>query len=270
VTLVCHGNTLLFSQLEPNRRIDWRQTAASLHAYGLQDGKLKWSYPCSSWGWVAEPDVFVIDGLAWVADRPGKHFVGLSLDVGEEKRSISTEKAFDQGHHHRCYRNKATQRYLISSFHGVEFFSLLDGVKPEVRPWVRSACRYGFMPANGLLYNAPDPCGCYPGAKLLGFSALSATREEISTALNDATDHRSRLLEGSAFAPLPVESQQRKRTGPRFVMIPHVRAWQDRRCAEKWNQSGRLLWAESQRLRWWPTARSLSASRKNTLWLRSR
>ena len=39
---------------------------------------------------MAEPDVFVIDGLAWVADRPGKHFVGLSLDAGEETYPLAS------------------------------------------------------------------------------------------------------------------------------------------------------------------------------------
>jgi outer membrane protein assembly factor BamB len=80
-------------------------------------------------------------------------------------------------HHHRCYSNKATDRYILAGRRGTEFVDLAAG---EVlwNSWARGACKYGVMPANGLLYTPPHPCGCYIGVKLTGFHALSAKMDE--------------------------------------------------------------------------------------------
>lgn len=76
------------------------------------------------------------------------------------------------GHHHRCYQNKATERYLIGGRRGTEFIDLERG---EVlwHNWARGVCQYGVMPANGMLYVPPHACGCYATVKLSGFSALT-------------------------------------------------------------------------------------------------
>ena len=60
-------------------------------------------------------------------------------------------------HHHRCYRNKATCRYLVLGRSGVEFVDLKTG-EGEPHHWVRGTCQYGVMPCNGLLYVPPDSC----------------------------------------------------------------------------------------------------------------
>ncbi|NQT40822.1 MAG: PQQ-binding-like beta-propeller repeat protein, partial [Planctomycetes bacterium] len=76
------------------------------------------------------------------------------------------------GHHHRCYSNKATDRYILGGRRGTEFIDLATG---DVlwHSWARGGCRYGVMPCNGLLYTPPHACGCYMTAKLTGFSALA-------------------------------------------------------------------------------------------------
>ncbi len=81
------------------------------------------------------------------------------------------------GHHHRCYQNKATDRYILGGRRGTEFIDLASG---EVlwNSWARGVCRYGVMPSNGLLYVPPHACGCYIAAKLTGFNALAAERVE--------------------------------------------------------------------------------------------
>ena len=44
--------------------------------------------------------------------------------------------------------------------------------------WIRGLCQYGIMPANGLTYAPPHSCGCFMEAKLYGFWAVSAQRED--------------------------------------------------------------------------------------------
>ena len=76
------------------------------------------------------------------------------------------------GHHHRCYDNKATDRFILGGRRGTEFIDLDSG---EVlwNSWVRGVCRYGVMPCNGLLYAPPHACGCYTTVKTTGFYALA-------------------------------------------------------------------------------------------------
>lgn len=91
------------------------------------------------------------------------------LATGEVRRHIEPE---GPGHHHRCWKNKATERFVLGGRRGVEFIDLASG---DVlwHNWIRGVCKYGVMPANGLLYVPPHACGCYITAKLAGFYALA-------------------------------------------------------------------------------------------------
>ena len=72
-------------------------------------------------------DIFVVDGLAWFHDGEDFAMHGVDPHSGEVKRTISTEKALDEGHHHRCYRNKATTEYFVTARRGVEFIGPEEG-----------------------------------------------------------------------------------------------------------------------------------------------
>ena len=63
--------------------------------------------------------------------------------------------------------------------------------------WVRGACLYGIMPANGLIYNPPHPCACYLDAKLFGFNALAPDTPHWKPT-RDVPD-AGRLEKGPAF-----------------------------------------------------------------------
>jgi outer membrane protein assembly factor BamB len=226
VTLVYDDGTLFFSQLEPNRRIDWRDTHATLYAYSASDGAELWKRPTAAWGWVTPPDVWIIDDLVWTADRTGDRFVGLDPDDGSLQQEISHKKAFDQDHHHRCYRNKATPRFLLTSFHGMELFDIADATETSVLPWVRSVCRYGFLPANGLIYNAPDHCGCYPHVKLTGFNALSpahGTRTPVYENVSQRTQPGAAAVDSTgqlaASGDWPAFRHDSQRTGIASCML---------------------------------------------------
>jgi len=117
--------------------------------------------------------------------------IGWDLRSGDEKKRIHVDNLRSPEHHHRCYRNKATSRYLISSYEGAEFFDL-QGDNHGMNNWIRGACKYGMTPANGMLYVPADQCFCQPGSKFLGYKAESPTDPE------PVADNR-RLEKGSAY-----------------------------------------------------------------------
>jgi len=163
---------------------------SNLVALSAEDGKTLWSGGGGA-GFRSPGDVFVIGDLVWT----GKDFAaGRDLKTGEVKRTLPVLSAIQTaGHHHRCYREKATQRYIMAGHRGIEFLDL-QGDDHCRNNWIRGTCQYGVMPANGLTYAPPHSCGCYMEAKLYGFWAVSAEREDWSI------DAESNLLEtGPAY-----------------------------------------------------------------------
>jgi outer membrane protein assembly factor BamB len=132
-------------------------------------GKTLWTAPGGQ-GAMRPMDLFVAGGCAWHASADG--IAGYDLATGRLARTLNPSTVQSAGHHLRCYRAKATERFLITQFRGAEFVSLTDENHSN-NDWIRGACRHGVMPANGLLYVPPNPCFCYPGAKLTGLLALA-------------------------------------------------------------------------------------------------
>jgi len=113
-----------------------------------------------------------------VLELSGPNAEGLNPMTGKVERSIDIGETISLGHHVRCYRSKATDRYLLWPKRGVEFIDILDGQNHMRCDWARGECSYGLMPCNGLLYVPPHPCVCYCGVLINGFNALSAAREQ--------------------------------------------------------------------------------------------
>ncbi|MGB2821960.1 MAG: PQQ-binding-like beta-propeller repeat protein, partial [Phycisphaerae bacterium] len=114
--------------------------------------------------------------------------------------------------HHRCYRAKATDKYLLFSRTGIEF---IDHAKKHwiCHHWVRGACLYGVMPCNGLIYAPPHPCACYIEAKLFGFTALAPPSKHSSIRRNVPDEER--LAPGPAYgAEIDPQSTLRQAQGP--------------------------------------------------------
>ena len=179
-TLVAHNGVVLWAD------------GQRLQAMSADKGQALWTCPCRP-SMRSPVDVLVIDGLVWV----GPDFAeGLDLRTGEaKKRNVAATRLWTAGHHPRCYRNKATSRYILTGKRGVEFFDLLsDGHSRN--NWVRGACQYGVMPCNGLLYAPSHACGCYMEAKLYGFWALAHQRQEAKAA---AGGDGSRFRQGPAY-----------------------------------------------------------------------
>lgn len=125
-------------------------------------------------------DVFLADNDLWIGGfKPfpqkrgpswGPYFVTKrNLQTGDVLMHVEPE---NPGHHHRCYSNKATDRFILGGRRGTEFIDL-DSGEVSWNSWVRGVCRYGIMPCNGLLYAPPHACGCYTTVKTTGFYALA-------------------------------------------------------------------------------------------------
>ncbi len=146
---------------------------AELAACSLDSGKALWRAPYME-NYNVPQDIFVIDGVVWVGNvRRGvdKGFTqGRDLKTGKVVRTIPPQKGWG---HHRCYRNKATVRWIIMGRGGTQFINLKDGTNNRRASWARGACQYGVMPANGLLYAPPHSCACSPKSFLPGLMALA-------------------------------------------------------------------------------------------------
>jgi len=157
-------------------------------AYSATDGAELWR-GASRAGYNSPPDVFVVDGLVWMR---GNGLIGLDAATGEVKKQIRTVPGYM---HHRCYRNKATDRFLLLGIQGVQFVDLESG---DAWPhhWIRGTCQYGIMPANGLLYAPPHSCACNMKTKLAGLWALAP-----GAAAEEARKSRGggRLEKGAAY-----------------------------------------------------------------------
>ncbi len=161
--------------------------SGTLVALSAKDGKKLWE--CKAGGGFHAPlDVFVIDGKVWLGDHtedsvsppPVTDFnLGRDLRTGRvvERNAVMVDLQ-TSGHHHRCYREKATQRYILTGKRGIEMMDLVEDNHSR-NNWVRGACQYGILPANGLIYAPSHACGCYMESKLFGFWALASERPVV-------------------------------------------------------------------------------------------
>ncbi|UCF16454.1 MAG: PQQ-binding-like beta-propeller repeat protein, partial [Phycisphaerales bacterium] len=191
-----------------------------LAAFSAPSGEMLWSQPKKYLQhlWYEWKDVFVIDGLVWtwsaelareklqVRGKPSKaassfpvSVNGYDLRTGKLARKVPLGKIFKTHHHHRCYRNKATLRYIIASRRGSEFVDLEEG-NHSVHNWVRGTCHVGMMPANGLQYAPPHPCVCYIEEKLNGMNVLAPAIR--SPYRRTGGDRSNRLEKGPAYGQI--------------------------------------------------------------------
>ncbi|HUV64626.1 MAG TPA: PQQ-binding-like beta-propeller repeat protein, partial [Sedimentisphaerales bacterium] len=162
----------------------------SLQALAADTGKTLWDIQAG----VSRSELFVANGQVW--HWQGDRIVGRRAETGTVTTRLDTSDVFTAGHHLRCYQSKATENFIVTPNRGVEFVSITGGANSQ-SDWVRGPCRYGIIPCNGLLYAAPNPCFCYPGAKLTGFNVLAPATAADSQA--DLPSKGRRLERGSAY-----------------------------------------------------------------------
>ncbi len=109
--------------------------------------------------------------------------------------------SFGMGHH-RCYRNKATDNFLLMGRSGIEMQDVTSGAT-VAHHFVRGACQYGILACNGLLYAPSHSCACFIQAKLSGFNALASKTGR--TPVTPVAEDR-RLQRGPAYEEVQGET----------------------------------------------------------------
>jgi len=187
---------------------EWRVSAnhnlkdGLLMAFDAADGKPLWTAPCHE-GFNSPADVFVIGSKVYTAILAWGKQPGITKIYDLKTGKVVATKPRDQDlytfgfGHHRCHRNKATVKYVIQARAGIEFLDVSNPNRAIADHWVRGACEYGTMPANGLMYAPTHPCACYISAKLDGYNALAGKR---ATPFHKAPE---RLEKGLAFGKIP-------------------------------------------------------------------
>ena len=219
-TLVVYGDVVLSADRavtqkktldeDPTGQVEWivsstggQAPVGELIAFSVEDGERLWSCP-SRECYNAPVDVLVAGGFVWTgslvrAKDPGVT-EGRDPRTGEVKHTRPKDQAFFAAGmgHQRCYRNKATDRYLLLGRSGVEFIDVATG-KAIPHHWTRGTCQYGIMPCNGLLYVPSNSCACFIRSKLSGFNCLAPAHQK--------SEYRSqkseRLEKGPAYGQFP-------------------------------------------------------------------
>ncbi|MFP4382213.1 MAG: hypothetical protein ACLFUS_17055, partial [Candidatus Sumerlaeia bacterium] len=185
--LVSYRNGILFSQyMEKGSN---QEEMVFNAAYSARDGKFLWRYDYRKvWHGGHPHNVFLLDGLVWVlVSIPAENVAytkepqawhGLDLETGKLVRSFDWNKI-----KHRCFPDRATEKYIIAG--GMDFLNVETG---EHTKFVggRGNCSFGRMPANGLIYQAPNTCQCF--SQVRGFIAFS--HNDTSTEPNQDTPPR--------------------------------------------------------------------------------
>ena len=190
-----------------------RDLKGEIAAFSLKNGEVLWRAPCYT-NYDVPRDVFVVDEVVWTGrvlrtNAPG-FTRGRDLHTGEVVATRPPDTDFfsvGMGHH-RCYRNRGTLEYLLTGRAGVEYVDL-DSGKSYPNHWIRGACQYGIMPANGLLYVPQDSCGCYVRAKLTGLSVLASGSEDRE----DSAKEVQQLVKGPAYGQLDAMAGQTQKVG---------------------------------------------------------
>ncbi|MBC8875987.1 MAG: PQQ-binding-like beta-propeller repeat protein [Planctomycetes bacterium] len=202
-------------------------------AYDIKDGRQLWQAECFE-NYDCPFDIFVLGDVVWtgkvLGTRDPGFVAGRDLRTGEVVAQMESDlNYFVPGMgHHRCYRNKATERFLLTGRSGIEFIEPATGRK-IAHHWVRGTCQYGVMPANGLTIAPPHSCACHITGKLVGMNALSAKSEHPAK----LEANEARLEKGPAYAQIanhkspignsndwPLYRKDARRSGATAASIP--------------------------------------------------
>ena len=191
-TLVVHDSVVLYYG-----------ATRTLFGVSAETGEVLWSGPHPKSGHYCPEDVLVAGGLVWGGEiaggRDSGEFIGRDPKTGEVKsRFLPDVDIYFM--HHRCYRSKATDKWLIPGWTGTEFVDFRNE-HWITNHWVRGGCIYGVMPCNGLVYTTPHSCACYMQSKLYGFCALAAPSD--SRRVPTDVPEKGRLERGPVYSQSP-------------------------------------------------------------------
>jgi outer membrane protein assembly factor BamB len=213
-TVVAHDDVIMC--------LKWNRMAA----FSVASGKTLWDKNKGAVGFGSPADLLAIGDKAWVfpmtksiwrdskrtqdgivttgINIPKTNFfneakTGVGIDIHSGEVTDLIPFAHTQ-HHHRCYRNKATEQYVLLGHSGIQVVDLATKGN-ETHRWVRGLCQYGIMPANGYIYVPPDTCRCYNSGKINGLFALSEKNSWEDIKLEPALEEGPAYAKASAGGP---------------------------------------------------------------------
>jgi outer membrane protein assembly factor BamB len=203
-SLLAHDNVVICGQ-----GFDFKE--GIMLGLSAKTGETLWKEIHPSSGHSSPDDIHIVDGLVWDAgiariQKQGGTYRGRDLHTGEIKREFPLDAEHNAWFHQRCYRSRATEKFIMPAATGIEYVDVRNE-HWETNHWVRGACLYGVLPANGLTYATPHPCACFMESMVRGFSALAAKRSCSSA--SDKSEERSekkekRLVKGPAYGSLSI------------------------------------------------------------------
>ena len=239
--LVVYKDVVLFSGGETagGQTGAWYTTGKdTMTALSAKTGKVLWTAYHPPSGYRSPEDLLVADGLVWTGETTSGRVRGIFTGRDPHTGEVEVEFGPDietYWFHHRCYRGKATDKYLLMSRAGIEFLDIHDK-RWIPHHWVRGACLYGVMPANGMVYNPPHPCACYLESKMFGFNALapaSAGPRVPKRVVNEARlemgpAYNKNITAKAAGDEWPTYRHDAARSGCAGTVVPTAleRAWQ--------------------------------------------
>jgi len=216
-TLVLYEKVVLFSGGETAslQTGSWYTSGEdTLTALSAETGEVLWTAYHPPSGYRSPEDLLVADGLVWSGETTSGRAVGVFTGrdpyTGEVKREFPPDVDV-YWFHHRCYRSKATDNYLLVSRTGTEFVDVREQ-RWIVNHWFRGACLYGVMPANGLVYTPQHPCACYLETKLYGFNALAP--ESPARRIPRRVPPEQRFERGPAYAEVVAQGTNADEASP--------------------------------------------------------
>ncbi|MFC1652080.1 PQQ-binding-like beta-propeller repeat protein [Planctomycetota bacterium] len=174
-----------------------RNGASEVKAYDAHSGEELWQAPCGE-GYNSPTDVFVVGQTVWLGPFNKKVATakGLDLKTGAVVKTIPIKGEPVGMAHDRCYRQKASVKYIFGGRDGIEYFDLDKGWIRN-NSWVRGLCQYGIMPANGFMYAPPDACACHSKNRVQGFNVLNSYK---AASVGQAIQAEGRLHQGLAYS----------------------------------------------------------------------
>jgi outer membrane protein assembly factor BamB len=177
--------------------------------YDQATGKKLWTAPHAKSGYQSPHDLLIAKNQVWNSPNTSTNDTGVLTGRDPFTGEVKTEfppTVDTYWFHHRCYISKATDNFMLMSRTGVEFVDF-TGKKWDINHWVRGACLYGVMPANGFTYAPPHNCACYPETKLYGINALAPSSKTLpKPSLTDSDE--GRLEKGPAFDDTFADAQE--------------------------------------------------------------
>ncbi len=200
-TVVLHEKAVFYAK-------DQKMTAVS-----MADGKTLWSSKWTQNDYRSPVTVMLMQDRVWSmnitsARAPGT-FTARDILTGDVLKQFDLP-AFKGIGHHRCYKAKASGDYVLLSRSGVEYVNPAKESYDE-NHWVRGACLYGILPANGMLYSTPHACACYIKGKLNGFTAMTPGPTKVMVA-----DYSMNPIEKGSSYPVKLDTKNKAADWPTY------------------------------------------------------